>query len=72
VKRSKFTDEPIVAIVKAGEAGRKVADSTTNVDLLAVDAAAPGARVEPARGGAPTFSHTVPTSARSAIRRRID
>ena len=27
MKRSKFTDEQILAIVKAGEAGRKVADS---------------------------------------------
>ena len=26
MKRSKFTDEQIVAIVKEGEAGRKVAD----------------------------------------------
>ncbi len=30
MKRSKFTDEQILAIVKEGEAGRKVADSAAS------------------------------------------
>jgi hypothetical protein len=31
MKRSKFTDEQILAIVKEGEAGRKVADSVARM-----------------------------------------
>ena len=32
MKRSKFTDEQILAIVKEGEAGRKVAENRNPID----------------------------------------
>jgi len=34
MKRSKFTDEQILAIVKEGEAGRKVADLCRGLDPI--------------------------------------